>query len=300
MRVFLTGAPGYIGSAIARELVAVGHDVVALARSPEKAGAVHALGALALVGDATEPVGWLEEAAGCQVLIHCIEPGGPEPARSDMAALEALLAAARRSGEPRRLLYTSGCWSLGATGDVPAGEDAPTDRPAAASAWRVPHERIVLDMAGGWLTTAVIRPGMVWGGRGGLINLFFQSAAERGAAEFIGPGTNRWSCVHRRDVARLYRMIAERGAGGIFHAVDGAAIPVRRLAEAASHASGRGGAVRQIPLEDARATLGVAFADALALDQVMVAPRSVQLGWAPSFEPFPERAAEAFREWRHG
>lgn len=301
MRVFVTGAAGYIGSAIVRELVAVGHDVAGLARSAEKARAVHALGARALVGDATEPVGWLEDAAGCQVLIHVIEPAASDdPARTDMAAIEALLAAAGRSREPRRLLYTSGCWSLGATGDVPADEAAPTDRPAAASAWRVPHEHMVLDAAGGALTTAVIRPGMVWGGRGGLIGAFFQSAVDTGAAELVGPGTNRWSCVHRRDVARLYRMIAERAAGGIFHAVDGAAIPVQRLADAASHAAGRGGAVRSIALDEARATLGVALADALALDQVIVAPRSVQLGWAPSFEPFTERAPEAFAEWRRG
>ncbi len=299
MRVFVTGATGYIGSAIVRELVAVGHEVTGLARSPEKARALHAAGALALVGDATEPVPWLEQAAACQVLIHCIEPAaGGDPARTDMAALDALLAAALHSGEPRRLLYTSGCWSLGETGDVPAGEDYPTGHPAAVAAWRIPHERAVLEAAGGPLTTAVIRPGMVWGGQGGLISGFFRSAVERGAAELVGPGTNRWSCVHRRDVARLYRMIAERGAGGIFHAVDGAAIPVQRLAEAASHAAGRGGAVRAIPLPEARATLGATFADALALDQVLVAPRSVELGWLPAFEPFPERAPEAFREWQ--
>ncbi len=301
MRVFVTGATGYLGSAIVREFVAVGHDVTGLARSPEKAHALHAAGARALVGDATEPVGWLPEAAACDVLIHCIEPAASaDPPRTDAAALEALLAAARRSGAPRRLLYTSGCWSLGQTGDVPAGEDYPADHPAAAAAWRVPHEELVLDAAGGPLTTAVIRPGMVWGGRGGLLGDFFRTAVDTGAAEFVGPGTNRWSCVHRRDVARLYRTIAERGAGGIFHAVDGAAIPVHRLAQAASHAAGRAGAVCAIPLAEARSALGAPLADALALDQVLVAPRSVQLGWLPSFEPFPEVAPEAFEEWRRG
>jgi len=296
MRVFVTGANGYLGNAIARELADAGHDVLGLARTPEKARRVTAAGARAVLGDATEPAPWLERAAACDALVHCIAPGGPEPARTDRAALDALLSVARAGGV-HALLYTSGVWSLGATGDVPAGEDAPTDRPAAASAWRVPHEQLVLDAAGDGLATAVIRPGMIWGGRGGLLDAFFASAVERGAAEFVGPGTNRWSCVHLRDVARLYRTIAERRAGGIFHAVDGSAIPVRRLAEAASHAAGRAGAVRSIPLDTARADLGLA-ADALALDQVVIAPRSVLLGWAPSYEPFPERAPEAFQEWQ--
>jgi len=296
MRVFVTGATGYIGSGIVRELVEAGHEVLGLARSPEKAGSVDAAGARGIVGDATEPVHWLAEAAACDALVHCIAPAGPDRARTDAAALEALVAAARE-GAARALLYTSGVWSLGHTGDVPAGEDAPTDHPAEASAWRVPHERVALEAASGSLATAVIRSGMIWGGRGGLVNLFFESAVERGAAEYVGTGTSRWCCVHLRDVARLYRMVAERAAGGIFHAVDGSAIPVRRLAEAASHAAGRAGAVHAIPLAEARATMG-ALADALALDQVVVAPRSVELGWAPSFEPFPERAPEAFREWR--
>lgn len=300
MRVFVTGANGYLGSAIVEELAGAGHEVLGLIRSPDRWQIVQDAGGRPILGgDAAEPAGWIDDARRCDVLVHCIEPGASaEPARTDAAALDALLAAAR-DGSARALLYTSGCWSLGATGDVPAGEDASTEGAPAISAWRVPHERIVLDAATPELATAVIRPGMVWGGARGLLSAFFRSAMDTGAAEIVGEGGNRWSCVHRRDVARLYRMVAERAGRGIFHAVDGAAIPVRRLARAASDAAGRGGAVRALPLDQARAALGL-LADALALDQVLVAPRSVQLGWAPTFEPFTERAVEAYEEWRRG
>ncbi len=128
-----------------------------------------------------------------------------ETVAADHAAVETLLDAARQAREGT-LVYTSGCWVLGNTGDVPADERAPTANAAELVAWRPAHERKVLDAAGDRLATAVIRPGIVYGGRGGILAGMFESAVEGGAAEFIGDGDNRWSLVHREDLAELYRL----------------------------------------------------------------------------------------------
>ena len=114
---------------------------------------------------------------------------------------------------------------------------------------------VVLRRAGG----AVIRPGMIWGDDAWLFN----------HPVYIGDGSNRWPLVHREDVAEVYRLVVETGARGVFHAVT----EVRRARDVFPSISGT-------PIEEARKKLG-GFADALALDQNVRAPRALALGWKP-------------------
>ncbi len=303
LRVFVTGATGYLGSAIVRELVAAGHEVTGMTRWAEKTLDVKDLGARAVVGDIKSSDTFRRVAAKHDVLIHVAAEGSKETAMADRGAVDALLWAARQhereKGEPPRcVIYTSGCWILGETGDGPADEDAPIDHPAKLVAWRPAHERQVLEAATEDVATAVIRPGMVYGGGRGLISALFAAAERDGAAEIVGDGTNRWSPVHVGDVARLYRLVAEARARGIFHCTEGAGTPVIELARAASRAAGREGAVRHVPLDEARETMGP-LADALALDQVIVSNRSErELGWRHEHPRFVESAEEVYREWR--
>ncbi|HWP34947.1 MAG TPA: NAD-dependent epimerase/dehydratase family protein, partial [Thermodesulfobacteriota bacterium] len=212
-------------------------------------------------------------------------------------AVEALLNAARASGRPRVVVYTSGVWVLGHTGDRPADETAPTDRPASLVAWRPGHERLVLEAATDALATAVIRPGLVYGGTRGLVSELFASAVRTGAARYVGDGRNRWSLVHRADLAQLYRLVLERGGRGVFHGVDGVPVRVADAARAASEAAGRGGATQSQAVEEARRELGP-LVEGLLLDQVVVARRSAELGWQPTRRSFLESAAAAYAEWR--
>jgi nucleoside-diphosphate-sugar epimerase len=144
----------------------------------------------------------------------------------------------------------------------------------------------------------VIRPGMVFGGKGGLFVSWMQSAVDEGAAAFVGAGRQHWSCVHRDDLAELYRAVLERRATGIFHGVDGRPEPVEDSARAISTALGKG-PVRAIPVEEARKTMGP-MADALAMDQVVVSARAREAGWAPRRRGFSEEAPRTVREWRGG
>jgi nucleoside-diphosphate-sugar epimerase len=295
MRIFVTGASGYIGHAVAGELAAAGHEVTGLVRGDARAEMVRRLGARAVIGDIADAASYHDHAAEHEVLIHtAFDYAGPVAA--DRTAVETLLAAAR-AGRARSVIYTSGVWVLGATGDTPAFEGSPTDHPAPLVAWRTGHERLVLEAGTHQMATAVIRPGLVYGGRGGLLGSYFESAEKEGAARYVGDGSNRVPLIHIEDLARFYARVVERHGHGLFHAVDGNAVPLVEVARSASEAAGRGGATRAVPLEEARRTLGP-FADALALDQVIESRRTVELGWRTEHPNFLGEAAKVYQEWK--
>lgn len=294
MRIFVTGATGYIGSAVVRELAEAGHQVVGLTRVPEKTSYLEGLGARTVVGDIRDAASYRAEAEGADALIHVAAEDSEARPEVDRAAVDALLSAAEE-GRASVFLYTSGCFVLGETGDIPADESASTEGAPEMVAWRPAQEERVLEAAGAGLATAVVRPGMVYGGKEGAFAAFFATAQEKGAAEFVGDGANRWSPVYRGDVARLYRMIVEREARGIFHCAEPAEL-VGKLAMAASRAVGAGGATERVRVEEARKEMGD-FADALAMDQVMACARSRELGWAPEHPPFIESADAVYEEW---
>jgi nucleoside-diphosphate-sugar epimerase len=293
MNILLTGGTGYIGSAVIAELVGAGHRVTALSRSPDKAADLARLGAEPLAGELHDPDSYREAAISADGIVHAAFDYATS-VRGDATAVDALLAAAR--GRRCVLAYTSGCWVLGDTGEGFADEGAATDRPAELVTWRAGHERRVLEASTDQLSTAVIRPGIVYGGPGGLTAPMFETATNEGAAEVVGDGSNHWSLVHRDDVARLYRAVLEEGASGIFHAVDDAPLTVGEVAAAASRAAGAGGTTRGVPLEQARERFGP-MADALCLDQRLAAVRSHELGWQAARSSFVDEATSAHREW---
>ncbi len=304
LRVFVTGATGYIGSAVVKALAAAGHEVSGLTRWADKTVYLKELGARPVVGDLVDANSYRDVAIDHDVLIHLAEAEAERRVQVDRAAVDGLLGAARvildHDDDARRtLIYTSGIFLLGETGDEPADEGASTDGAPDLVAWRAGHERLVLDAATDRLATAVIRPGMVYGGHGGMFGAFFTSADETGAAEFVGDGTNHWSPVYVGDVARLYRLVAETAARGIYHCAEDRPARVGNLAVAASRATSAGGRTRRIRLEEARESMG-AFADALVMDQVMASTRSQALGWRHQHPAFVDSAPEVYAEWQAG
>lgn len=298
MKVFVTGPTGYIGRAVVGELVDAGHEVTGLLRSADKQDLLaDELGAVPVFGDMAIPASYRSLAQDHDALIHAGFQASGDSAGVDRTALDALLDAARIGDRPSVVVYTSGCWVLGDTAGRVVDESAPTDSPAEAVSWRPAHERVVLDAKDEGFSTAVLRPGIVYGGEGGLTADLFVSAEEEGAAAYVEDGEQHWSLVHREDLAGLYRLVVEENASGIFHGVDGHPLPVAEVARAAARAAGAGGRVREIPLEDARQELGV-VADALAMDQRLEAPRSRALGWEVERTSFAEAAPDAYREWK--
>ncbi len=290
MRIFVTGSTGYVGSAVVRALVQAGHEVGGLARSVQKEDEVRALGAVPIFGNLHDPERYQHFAAECDAVVHCAF-ATPE---LDELALEELAGALLAEGGQKALIYTSGVWVLGSC-PTAADEDAPTDRPLPMVAWRPAVERFALSHATEDLACAVIRPGLVYGGDGGYFAGWLANASRGEPVTFVGEGQNRFPPVHRDDLAQLYRRVVEKRARGIFHGVDGSAPTVAEAAGALSEAGGNGPA-RPWPLAQARQRIG-AVADALALDQVVVAKRAADLGWLPR-GTFLESAPALVREKR--
>jgi nucleoside-diphosphate-sugar epimerase len=303
MRIFLTGATGYIGSAVLDALVRAGHDVTALVRNNEKARRVAARGGHPAIGNLADVESYRGAADAQDGYIHTafdyVSGRGPAVER---AALEMMIASATRprtagprATDTRFVVYTSGTWILGRTPE-PAFEDAPVN-PIALAAFRPEHERLVLDAAGPRLRTAVVRPGVVYGGGAGMVGDIFKAAAN-GLVRVVGDGNNHWPTVYDRDLADLYARVAARDdASGIFHANDEGDERVNDIVEAvAGHLTMRPD-VRNVPLEEARAKMG-AYADALALDQLVRSRRARALGWAPTLHSIAGNAARLLHEWR--
>lgn len=280
MRIFVTGATGYIGSAVARALLRAGHAVTGLVRSREKAARLVADGMTAVYGDLDSPETYLGAAARCDAVVHCGFAFGPHAAETDAVATTALAELTRMGAGPRRFVYTSGTWVLGPCGPLPADEDSPLAPPAIV-AWRPEHERLALSAADGDGMATVIRPGCVYGENGGLYGLMLKALYDERVVRVVGDGSNAWASVYLDDLAELYRLVLERAPKrAVYHATDGSADPVASVAEALVDAAG-GGETLTVSLERARRDLG-ALADGLALDQrVSSAKARRELGWRP-------------------
>ncbi|HET7617856.1 MAG TPA: NAD(P)H-binding protein [Vicinamibacterales bacterium] len=297
MRIFLTGGTGYIGSAVLDSLVRAGHRVDALVRNSERAALVQARGAHPVIGDLAAPATWAEAASGAEGAIHTALDHGARLVPADEAVIATLTSLPPRDGG-RFLIYTSGIWVLGSTSNLGADEAAPYD-PVEISAWRVPHERRVLDAQGEGLRTVVVRPGIVYGGSDGIVGDLFRDAAN-GLIRVVGEGRNHWPLVYDRDLGDLYaRLAAAQDASGVFHANDEGDERVADLVSAIAAQVPSAPSIRHIPLPEARQKMG-AYADALARDQILRSPRAHALGWRPTLRSVAENAARLFEEWRHG
>lgn len=288
MIIFLTGATGYIGSAVAGALQQAGHSVIGLARSDEAAGQLHWRGIATHRGDLTDPASLRDAAAAADGVIHT---GTTNNGEWDAAAVVAMLNAIAGSSKP--FLYTSGIWVLGDTNGRVADETWPACPPAVV-AWRPAAEQTVLEAARQDVRTSVLRPAVVYGRGGGIAAGFAKFAREHGAARYVGDGENRWPAIDVDDLADLYvRALEQAAPGTLLHASDGSAHRVKEIAKAASIGAGADGRTESWPLDEARKMLG-ALADALALDQQVSSQKArALLGWQP-------RAAGILDDLRQG
>lgn len=279
MKVYLTGATGYIGSAVAEALQKAGHDVTGLARTPEKARQLEAREIRAVLGDLLQPETVAAPARSADGVIHTANTNDANSPQADATVVRAISRLLEGTNKP--FVYTSGVWVLGSTGDKIATEETPLN-PTPLVAHRPEIEREVLGAKDRGVRAIVIRPALVYGRGGSLPAMLTKSARETGVARYVGDGQNRWPFVDLEDLAALYVLALEKApAGSLYHASHGPSYRVAEVAEAASIGAGAKGKTAAWPLVEARKTLGP-FADALALDQQVSGEKArKELGWSP-------------------
>jgi len=298
MRIFLTGASGFIGSAVAAALARHGHRIAGLTRSEKSARDIARNEVEPVIGSMQELSSWRDAARDCEVLIHCAAEYSADYAKLDTNTVNALLAIAAEAGRPRLFVYTSGVWIYGDTGSAMADEASPIT-PLALTAARAENEKRILDADRKFVRTLIIRPGTVYGGRGGLTSPWFESAAKEGAARMVGSGEFRWSMVHHADLGDLYQRAVESPLRGeILNGTDRSRFTVRECAEAASRAAGAGGKVVSQPVEEAAKQLGP-MAEALTFNQHIDSAKAVRLlGWQPRHAGFVDGVDRYYISWK--
>lgn len=286
MRIFITGATGFIGQGVARAALGSGHQVTGLVRSTtsSSAQALRELGVALNAGDLCDPQTFVASAADHDAVVHTASTNDASAGVVDQAAVTAVLAA-MSSGSA--LVYTSGAWVYGNTGRAPVTESAAVD-PTDLVAWRPAVEQQVLSMAAQrGIGVSVLRPAMVHGHGGGVFALLAQMGRDDGVVRTPGDGRNRWPTVHVDDLGAAYVSALIQAAsqdpevdGQILNIVAEEAVEVARMAEAIRTAVGAD-TVESWPVEEARKELGL-FADALALDQSVDGQKARRaLGWTP-------------------
>lgn len=302
MRVFVTGASGYIGNAVALAFRRAGHRVYGMVRNETRAHGLLCDEIEPVIGQLSNPPSYAAALQQSDVYVHCAFDMSDHGVQQDKETIGVLLAAARAGQSRKTIIYTSGCWVYGNTGHEVVDEGTPA-RPLPLVAWRPKHEQLILDNAKPSLRTLVMRPGCVYGGLGGLTGIWF-SSARRGSVDIVDRGQNRWPMIHVQDLASVYVLAAEQEAynGLIFNISDGSRNTVREMCEEVARVAGIPGSLRFLNREEASVQYG-GLAEGLLADLQMSSSRArLLLGWQPRHCNFLDFAADYWKAWNalHG
>ena len=287
MRVFILGATGLIGHAVARELVRTGHQVVGMSRSAAGDQMLAAAGVTPFRATMESPDLWLESARQADVIVQTAANWGPEMAASDKIVLDALQEVGEASGR-LHLIYTGGCWDYGDTvslyGNRPVTEDDPFHS-IQSFQWSVGScERL---LAAPWCQATVVHPAMVYGSDGGTFDGFREDAENLIPVQVWGDAETHWPIVHRDDLAVAYRLLVERtDLSGHFNVSSEEGVTVGEIARRFARYYG---GPEELVVRSREEVIETEedWAEGPMLNQMMSSEKLRKLtGWAPRFPDF--------------
>jgi nucleoside-diphosphate-sugar epimerase len=287
MNVFLTGATGYIGSLVGKQLQAAGHTVVGLARTEAAADKLRQRGIEPLLGDLRDTEILAQAARAADSVIHTAfihDFSDIEGAVNvEQTAIATFTDALAGSGKP--FVATSGTGLLGDTGDRII-DDREMIIPKDALASRAASEQAILQAAQQNIRSIALRlPIFVYGhGRSQFLPILIQDAQQTRGARFIEPGDYQYSVIHVDDVAKLFVLALEKGrAGAVYHAVSESGISIKAIAEAIARLLGC--AVKGMSKEEAIQEWGLSLTTFFSINnQVSCTRAEADLGWRPEIK----------------
>lgn len=292
MNIFITGATGYIGGAVAHRLRRAGHEVTALVRPSSDHAALSGAGIATITGDLADIDSVREAVQAHDVIVHAAM-AHPDGETHDLHAIETLLGS---RSQDAHFVYTSGVWLLARHEGTVDEETLPDPLPIVA--WRVDHERRVLEAGTAAAPTTIIRPGCVYGGRQSLLRDWFSAIGRGDSIRVIGDGRNRWATIHIDDLAELYLKVIETRATGVLHATDDDGSTLTEMAEALARAAGRKATLIEfVPEAEARMQLGPVTDGYLADQRVSSRRTRERLGWVPKHGSFAASVGTQLEEW---
>lgn len=286
MRVFIFGASGYIGHEVAKAFRTKGHTVYGLVRSQADADLLSLDEIWPVIGDLTNPQSYQQVLEEVEVAVQCaFDYSSDNGVELDAKTIDVVLESFSRSSLSRSFIYTSGVWVYGSQGYKMIDESQPLN-PLDIAKWRPAHEEKVLNATKPSLRTVVIRPGLVYGGTGGLTNLLF-SSTQNGSVSIVGEGHNRWAMVHVQDLAHAYVSAAEKELTNVaLNVVDDSTATLREMVEAIARAAKIEGKIQVLSQEDGEKQFGP-IVQGLTVDQSVNNSRIKRLlGWQIHHAPF--------------
>jgi nucleoside-diphosphate-sugar epimerase len=284
MKFFITGASGYIGGSLAAALMAAGHQVSGLARTPEAAAALKKIKIAPVLGTLDDADILGQAARAADVTVNAADA-------SHRVAAEAMVHALAGTG--RTFLHTSGSSIVGtrARGEFVAAvfDEDTMFTPSPTRAARVAIDTMVRASAGNGVRSIVIAPSLIYGRGHGLnpqsiqVPWLIQLAKKYGVAKHIGSGENRWSNVHIDDLVRLYTLAIAMAPAGAFYFAENGENSMREICEAISRMLGQGGRTQSMTVAEAAAEWGEGAAnDTMGCNSRVRAKRArAELGWQP-------------------
>ncbi len=292
MKIFLTGATGYIGSAVGEKLQAAGHDVLGLARSHQVVTKLEARGIEPLQGDLKDVNSLIEGAKAADAVINTGVAGGsgkgfdPNVAfPSDHRAVETFITALAGTNKP--FIQTSGGLVVG---DPTPGEYSATvyseEMEFTPPPWMTPRvetEKATLAGAAQGVRTIVIRPPHIYGRNGSFaIPILIESARKYGTSAYIGKGENIWSMVHIDDLADLYVLALEQAPAGSLFNCSSSEVTMKQVTESISRLFGWDGRTESWTVEEAQKRWNAGITATLASSERSTGEKAKKLlGWNP-------------------